>query len=46
MQELQSEPVGDDEVSDNPHVPRADILMVSQNKTRLPISLQLHTLIG
>ena len=26
IQELQSEPVGDDEVSDKPHVPRPDII--------------------
>ena len=26
MQELQSEPVGDDEVSDKPHVPRTDVI--------------------
>ena len=26
IQELQNEPVGDDEVSDKPHVPRADVL--------------------
>ena len=26
MQELHNEPVGDDEVSDKPHVPRADVL--------------------
>ena len=26
MQELQNEPVGDDEVSDKPHVPRADVI--------------------
>ena len=46
IQESQSESVRDDEVSDKPYVPRRMLLMVSQRKIRLPISLQLHILIG
>ena len=38
IQDLQNEPVRDDEVSDRPHVPRQMLLMVSQNKTRPPVS--------
>ena len=45
MQEFQNESVGDDEVLEKPHVPRAMFLMVIQKKTRLPMSLLLHTLI-
>ena len=43
IQELQSEPVGDDEVSDKPHVPRPEIIDGEQEQDK---SLQLHTLIG
>ena len=45
-QESRSESVRDDEVSDKPYVPRQMLLMVNQRKTRLPMSLLLHTLIG
>ena len=44
-QESRSESVRDDEVLDKPYVPKTNVIEVNQRKTRLPISLQLHTLI-
>ena len=36
MQGVQNEPVGDDEVSDKPHVPRADVLYGEHEKDKAP----------
>ena len=47
IQELQSEPVGDDELSDKPHVPRTDIIdgEPEQDKaTHIPPAPYLHRL--
>ena len=47
IQELQSEPVGDDEVSDKPHVPRTDVIegKLEQDKaTHIPPAPYTHRL--
>ena len=46
IQDLQNELVGNDEVSDKPHIPRADVIDGEPEQDKASHTLLLHTLIG